>query len=221
MITEELTEQIKTEYKRILEELDMALSMCRKYDSLLSSLKRNPDNIYLKNTCDKIIIELKEICGEWIETNLLSCPLQEMDSDDLIHIEEASPNQIAKSIKEDIIFFERGLNYTHNKNHKNESELFEVDNEPNDFKNFSRTDYSNADLYAFKDGRFGVSHKPKFSFGSLTEAVDFFVEMGMTGDSKNPRGAIWKAIREVHKGRTAFGYRWSLNSNINSSINRL
>jgi len=219
-INNDLVDEIKREYPLIIERLKEGLSLARRYESLYNEYMRNSDDYIMRKACESLLESLKVISGEWIENDLLTKHLSDFD-DEFIHIEDATPAQIISSLREDIEFFERGIKFSHTGHHKGQSKLIDIKPNEHSMVGLGRTDYSDKPVYAFKSTKYGTSSTPTIEFENLDEAVEFMSHTKEAEGSVNIRGAIWKSIRECDKGRTAFGFRWSLESNLNKMIKQI
>lgn len=208
-------EDIKQEYERIITSLYDALSTARAYERACREADRNISHYHIYKK-QELYDKLVEVIGDSVD------PVDPYSNSEIpsasLSIDDATHDQIAASIIYDIRFFERGLAYLTTGNHRKQASFLDDDLEGKQSKrSFTRQDYSDATIYVFFSSSYGVARKPSFVFKGLDACADFFMKhIEACKESKDVRGSIWKALKDSDKGRTMFGYRFSLNKDLNN-----
>lgn len=202
---------IAIEYQNTIQRLNEALDYANRYKELCAI---SDGSIGYENKILETKVLLLESIGETIEPD---SPYLGDIRNGCIYTHEAMIDEIIESIKHDIFFIEKGLSYVQHGNHHKQASFIEPTNEKLlRKKTFDRQDYRNATIYVFRTNAFGVAKKPTFTFQGLDDCAQFFKEnIKEAKDSKDVRGSIWKAIKDSSKGKKMFGYRFSLNEDLN------
>lgn len=206
-------EDITKEYEQIIARLYEALSTARAYEKACKADDNGGGFATFKRQelRDKLMYQI----GDTVD------PVDPYSNAEIpsawLSIDDASHAQIAASIIYDIRFFERGLAYIKTGNHKRQSSFLDQEETKEGKRSFTRQDYSDATIYVFFSSSYGVARKPSFVFKGLDACADFFMKhIEACKDSKDVRGSIWKALKDSDKGRTMFGYRFSLTKDLNN-----
>jgi hypothetical protein len=206
-------------YEEILGRLNSALILSKEYANLMVRYTDSDDiDDELASHILKVkLSKIKGLIGETIEPidfyNTADIPDDTMLSDD------AMPYNIIDSIVYDIRFITKGLNYLRSNNHASQANLLDLEDIETSKKGFKRQEYSNATIYVFKSNQFGVAKEPGFVFNGLDECIEYFSKnIEGAKNSKDVKGSIWKALKDAKKGRSMFGYRFSLVDDLNKLI---
>lgn len=202
-------------YEEILGRLNSALILAKEYANLMVKYSDSDIDQDLASHILKVkLSKIKELIGETVE------PIDFYNTtditDDTILLDDAMPYNIIDSIVYDIRFITKGLNYLRSNNHASQASLLDLEDVETSKKGFKRQEYSNVPIYCFKSNQFGVAKEPTFVFNGLDECIEYFsVNVDGAKTSKDIRGSIWKALKDANKGRSMFGYRFSLVDDLN------
>jgi len=206
-IRQELKNEMIIKYKAKIGHLKQCLELAKDY--------RKAYKIADEELCKQLLANIEEKYG--ISCEPVSVYSDEFSRSQDLTIFDATPDQIMLSIRDDIKFLEKGMNYTQIGSYDRQVGIFVSDNTAiHESRTFERTDYSDKKIYCFKTTKFGTSPFPKFTFPNLDSCAEYFSDnIEEAQKSKDVRGSIWKALKERKKGRTMFGYIFSLNENVN------